>query len=360
MNLNLDHLDLHMINELRGVLNENYSGISKITRETASAFQSGTRKEEVYEYLFKGRTLKTIKFFLSDKTLSKKELTDIFGVTLSKYLIAIGVAEKKKAGYRSSVHLFSFRDYFFITDRDNRMKDDVVFLTREQEFLLDLTPKNNKSVLDVCTGSGVIAVLLAKSSEKVTAVDINPRAIRFARYNAALNDVRVEFILSDLYEHVNSKYDLIVSNPPFNPFFGGKRILSEHSGLSGEDAMFGIIRGIPRYLNDDGICQMIGRFFYKEEFYWGRLENIIDLNKYDLCLLMGKHPRDVFKLLNIVEGAWSVKKIKDLMDYYKKEGISREAFGILNLKKGTGRYLEKVVDLFDRYKKITIPNFRKN
>jgi release factor glutamine methyltransferase len=73
-----------------------------------------------------------------------------------------------------------------------------------------------KTVLDIGTGSGAIAVSLAKyTNAEVTAVDISPKALETAKHNAEKNGVNVNFILSDLFENINTEFDVIVSNPPY-------------------------------------------------------------------------------------------------------------------------------------------------
>lgn len=77
-----------------------------------------------------------------------------------------------------------------------------------------------KKILDLCTGSGAIAVSLAKYIEKsqITAVDISEKALKIAQKNAMNNDVesQIIFVKSNLFENLpNDKYDIIVSNPPY-------------------------------------------------------------------------------------------------------------------------------------------------
>jgi release factor glutamine methyltransferase len=75
-------------------------------------------------------------------------------------------------------------------------------------------------VLDMGTGSGVNAILAASKSKDVLAVDINPDALESARRNAELNGVadRVTVCESDVFEHVDGVFDLIVFDPPFRWF----------------------------------------------------------------------------------------------------------------------------------------------
>ena len=72
-------------------------------------------------------------------------------------------------------------------------------------------------VLDMCTGSGCIIISILKSISDVRGVgcDISKQALIVAKENAKLNEVNVEFERSDLFENINEKFDVIVSNPPY-------------------------------------------------------------------------------------------------------------------------------------------------
>lgn len=80
----------------------------------------------------------------------------------------------------------------------------------------------NVSILDIGTGSGCIAISLAKllKDSTVTAVDVSEKALEIAKKNAEANDVNVNFIKDDILNHKNqelidNQYDIIVSNPPY-------------------------------------------------------------------------------------------------------------------------------------------------
>lgn len=90
------------------------------------------------------------------------------------------------------------------------------------EAVLDFGKKEGRelSLLDMCTGSGCIAVSLMKLGDfqPVTAVDLSPEALALARENAELNDCRIRFLEGDLFQPVTGeRFDVLVSNPPYIP-----------------------------------------------------------------------------------------------------------------------------------------------
>lgn len=87
------------------------------------------------------------------------------------------------------------------------------------EWILEREKREGLKLLDVCTGSGCIAVSLSALGEKMTvdAVDISSKALLTARKNAKKNQVNINFIHSNMFEKVNQIYDVIVSNPPYIP-----------------------------------------------------------------------------------------------------------------------------------------------
>ena len=90
----------------------------------------------------------------------------------------------------------------------------------ETEILADIvvkTAEEGNKVLDLCTGSGCIAVAVAKARDDliVTASDISEDAISLARENAKRNGVVIDFVLSDLFAKVRGRFDIIVCNPPY-------------------------------------------------------------------------------------------------------------------------------------------------
>lgn len=79
-----------------------------------------------------------------------------------------------------------------------------------------------KKVLDMGTGTGFIAVYLALKGYNVDASDINLNSLQLARKNALQNKIKINFIYSNLFENITSKYDLIIFNPPMGNISGNK------------------------------------------------------------------------------------------------------------------------------------------
>lgn len=101
-----------------------------------------------------------------------------------------------------------------------KVTPDVLIPRQDTEGLVEEVLKYIKpggKVLDMCTGSGCIAVSIAKYAKnvQVSASDISVKALEIARENAVANDVSVNFIESDMFQQITEKYDMIISNPPY-------------------------------------------------------------------------------------------------------------------------------------------------
>ena len=106
-------------------------------------------------------------------------------------------------------------------DLEFKVNSNVLIPRPETEELVRLMLKEDldgKEILDIGTGSGCIAISLAKNlpNAKVSALDISNDALKVARENANINNVNLEFINEDILNYKSDKkYDIIVSNPPY-------------------------------------------------------------------------------------------------------------------------------------------------
>ena len=125
----------------------------------------------------------------------------------------------KKFPLQHITHQQEFMKMTFYVDENVLIpRPDTEILVEE---VIQIAKKiNAKKILDMCTGSGAIAVSLAKyiPDSRITAVDISSKALNIAKKNAKSNQVenQITFVESNLFENLpKEKYDIIVSNPPY-------------------------------------------------------------------------------------------------------------------------------------------------
>jgi len=157
------------------------------------------------------------------------------------------------------------------------------------------------SVLDIGTGSGCIAISIAKNTDsRVTAIDISNEAIEIAKRNGIHNSVDVNFIVDDIFNFCHDKkYDLIVSNPPYVLESEKKYIHRNVIDYEPHDALFvndsnplifyiKIIEIAKNNLNKDGLLF----FEINEKFSNQIIELLTDLNFVEIELKKDINGRD--------------------------------------------------------------------
>ena len=172
----------------------------------------------------------------------------------------------------------------YITNRQEFMKinlyvnENVLIPQPDTEILVENAIERIKNyeketidVLDLCTGSGAIAVSIKKYTEQigkkvnVFASDVSKKALEVAERNAKENGANIEFILSDLFASIKQTFDIIVSNPPYiaSSVIGSlpKEVQREphlalDGGIDGLDFYKNIATDGYKYLNVDG-CLML-------------------------------------------------------------------------------------------------------
>jgi len=130
------------------------------------------------------------------------------------------ILKKRKSGMplQYIIGISEFMGEKFVVD------ENVLIPRPETEILvrkaIEIAQQNNLlKILDIGSGSGCIAIMLAKSLQNtnITSIDISEKAIDVAIRNANKLNVNVNFIQSNLFENINEKFDIIVSNPPYIP-----------------------------------------------------------------------------------------------------------------------------------------------
>ena len=122
------------------------------------------------------------------------------------------------AAHKPAQYIIGYADFFGM----QLTVDERVLIPRPEteelvELILAENPETNLSVLDIGTGSGAIALALAKNRPdwSVTAVDISQDALDLATENAKVQNIQIFLKKSDCFTEISEKYDIIVSNPPY-------------------------------------------------------------------------------------------------------------------------------------------------
>lgn len=161
-----------------------------------------------------------------------------------------------------------FMGYDFYVDENVLIpQPDTENLVEEVLFIINSIKDKNLKILDLCTGSGAIAISLSKilNSDKILIYgsDISEKALKIAQDNAIQNCSKVVFLKSNIFNEINNnyKFDIIVSNPPYIETKTIEELSEEvkyepHLALDGgEDGLYfyrEIIKNAKKYLNPNG------------------------------------------------------------------------------------------------------------
>ena len=202
---------------------------------------------------------------------------------------------KKRAMRIPLQHILGIQEFMGI---EFLVNDKVLIPRQDTEVLVEeVLKEKGGTVLDLCTGSGCIAVSLAKLGhfQQADAADISVDALDIAKENAKRAGVQVRFYQGNLFETITQKYDIIVSNPPYIPKEVIETLEPEVKKYEPYQALYGPNHGLYFYetiskfavdfLNSDGkifyeigydqaeaVCAILERNKYKE------IEVIADLS----------------------------------------------------------------------------------
>lgn len=167
----------------------------------------GIIAKELVEYVFK---IKKEEIIIKNETELDSENTNMYFKLIEK------VAEGTPIQYITNRQEF-MKMNFYVDENVLIPQPDTENLV--EEIINEYKDKNCK-ILDLCTGSGIIAISLAKyiKNSNIIASDISSKALQIAKLNAEQNLVKnqIEFVESDMFDKIkNQEFDVIVSNPPY-------------------------------------------------------------------------------------------------------------------------------------------------
>lgn len=224
------------------------------------------------------------RLFLLRVSLGELRIKNLFGESNFNVLKQLGVLIPRGDAWASRVDMYCADGLYIATDHrymileeDLINEDPVMYLGLDSMGLVHTAPRYPANrLLDLCTGSGLQALVGSRYTHCVIGVDINPRAVRFARFNAQLNGIRnVDFIRGDLYKGVQGQvFDVILANPPFVPS-PKTDLCFRDGGEGGEIILHRIIREAPNHLTLKGKLHIVTdlvdvrSYQTKLEEWWG-------------------------------------------------------------------------------------------
>ena len=161
--------------------------------------------------------------------------------------------------------------------------DENVYVPAEDSYLLaeNLEIKEGQSVLEIGTGSGIVAMYASRLTDKITVSDINFDACELARKNFEANNIEnIEILFGNMFEPVeNRKFDVILFNTPYLPTEDDEVIddtinYAFDGGLNGRKVIDLFLNEVGNHLNDGGIVQMIQSSLSGNEETLEKLDNL--------------------------------------------------------------------------------------
>lgn len=199
------------------------------------------------------------------------------------------------------------------------------------------------TALDLGCGCGVQSLLLAGHANRVVATDVNPRALQMAALATQLSGVedQVDLRSGSLYEPMDTRFDLIVSNPPYvmsPPEEHGARLVYRDGGLEGDALVESVVRGAPARLNEGGALQVLANWAQVDGQPWqDRLATWVEGTGADLWVVERDH-LDVHQYIETwltdagLDGTpqWR-PKYDAWLDYFAQQHITGVSMGWITL-----------------------------
>lgn len=197
---------------------------------------------------------------------ARERFEALFSPDIVERLAGAGVLVPARGGITSRLRFVPCHGRLFVSDMETPQLPGMVWLGKDSMILVNalrrlLAGKRFRRGLEVGSGTGIQTMSLADLCETALGIDVNPRAVECGRINAAVNDVKnVEYVLSDLFEDVHERFDVIVSNPPyvFVPPEDRGVSLHAHGGEDyGVDFELSILAALEDRLNEGGMAVLL-------------------------------------------------------------------------------------------------------
>jgi hypothetical protein len=195
-------------------------------------------------------------FFLH-QDISPNRVNAVIDADSLSILMDAGVLSFSNGKVRSMVRCYPVGGMYFLCD-PSREQSDFVYIGWDSDLMVNIAAKYCKGLhfsrsLDLCTGSGVQGLSLARQTRETFCADINPRALAMVQANARLNQLTiVHTVHSDLFSNIPGRFDCITANTPYVPHPVGAQ-LPIGGGDIGIEFTIRLLHELPDKLSEDGI-----------------------------------------------------------------------------------------------------------
>ncbi len=203
--------------------------------------------------------------------------------------------------------------------------------------------KHSGRTLDLCSGSGIQAMVAATHSDAIVAVEQNWRAIQLGEFSALLNGrTNVEFRESDFYSAVEGEhFDLIVANPPF-VISPGREFQFRDGGLGADRVTAHVVRNAPRFLAEGGmfltlcdVANFTGTSFEQHVSEWAAGSGCDMAVVRGVSAPMREYPIGWLYDESQHDPAAYLAKFRTWVEYYQREGIESMTACVIVLRRRT-------------------------
>ncbi len=258
-----------------------------------------------------------VDLFLRGSPLPADAVRECFGADVVDAFSALGLlrhSQRVPGALTCPVWVYPVEEFVVASDRRDRPDDETIAPGNDVVFpaiygltarFLDLLPDAaGRDALDLCGGTGIGAMVMARNARSATTSDLAGRAARFAEFNARLNGVPVDSVCGDLYEPVAGRtFDVVVAHPPFVPEFGEHMIFRD-AGETGEDVIRRIVEDLPRHLRAAGTCVIV---------CWARDTTKAAFEQRVVAWLGGKAGE-----FDVIFGAEKTQSLDELVDVFRR------------------------------------------
>lgn len=263
----------------------------------------------------------------------------------------VGLIQINGPQVSAAVKLLPYQNLILAFDSPCMLQTDqaenyVMGVGRSTLTLANLTiRRHSRLTLDLGSGCGTQALLAAEHSDRVSAVDRNPRAVQLTNFNAKLNAMsHVAAFEGNLFEPVHGQtFDLVITNPPF-VISPEMRYIYRDGGMQADQICRKIAHEVPSFLNEGGFCQILCNWVENSGQNWyERLAKWFDGTGCDVWVIRSEtldaetYAATWIRHTEQAEPDRFAGRFEEWMAYYAAEGIHTIGAGLITMRRTSGR-----------------------